>query len=135
MGNDIKLNNERSYWPIYDGEYIYYVKKVNEVNSIWRITVDGSEDIKIADYKVSTGMLLHNDKIYFADGDDSDRIYCIDKDGRNLRLIVQDKYCEGLQFVGNLLKYTTKSSKDGVATAIILCDEDGNNAFDFLKIR
>ncbi len=136
-GNDTKLNNEVSYFPIFDGEYIYYVKNINEVRSIWRVDVDGLNDEKIADYHASQGFVLHKDKIYFVYLDDGNRIYSINKDGSGLTLISQDQDCSELQFIGDLLKYSDWEKKGNTwyTKAILLCDEDGAKLVDFGLIK
>lgn len=136
-GNDTKLNDEVSYFPIFDGEYIYYVKNIDEVRSIWRVDVDGQNDVKIADYHASEGFLLHKDKIYFVYQDDGNRIYSINKDGSGLALIAQDEDCIDLQFIGDILKYTDLENNGNgwYIKAILLCDEDGAKLVDFGLIK
>lgn len=136
-GNDTKLNDDVSYYPIFDGEHIYYVKNIDEVRSIWRVDVDGQNDTKIADYHVSNGFVLHKDKIYFVYQDDGNRIYSINKDGSGLALIAQDEDCSDLQFIGDLLKYTDLNPKGNgyYVNAFLLCDEDGTELVDFGKIK
>lgn len=136
-GNDTKLNDEVSYFPIFDGKHIYYVKNVDGVRSIWRVDVDGQNDTLIGNYHASNGFVLHKDQIYFVYQDDGDRIYRIDKDGSNLTLISQDEECSDLQFIGDLLKYTDWKTRGNTryTEAIVLCDEDGTELVDFGLIK
>lgn len=136
-GNDTKLNDEVSYFPIFDGEYIYYVKNNDGVRSIWRVDVDGQNDVMIGNYHASNGFVLHKDKIYFAYEDDGGRIYSINKDGSGLTLITQDQDCSELQFIGDLLKYTDWEKKGNTwyTKAIWLCEEDGTQLIDFGLIK
>ena len=135
-GNDIKLNNEKSYWPIFDGKNIYYVKAIDEVFSIWRMDVDGKNDMKIADYSTQTGFALNGDKIFFVYEDDGNRIYSINKDGSGLMLITQDSDCAEIQFVGEYLKYIDLVQKGNAryVDAIVLCEIDGSGGIDFTEI-
>ena len=135
-GNDVKLNDETSYWPIFDGSYIYYTKNVDEDRSIWRIDIDGKNDTQIADYAASRGFVLHGDKIYFVYEDDSDRIYSINKDGSGLLLITQDKDCAEIQFIGEILKYTDLEPKGNsyYIDAIMFCEDDGTEIVDFVQV-
>lgn len=136
-GHDTKLNDEVSYFPIFDGEYIYYVKNIDGVRSIWKVDIEGQNDVKIADYHASEGFVLHKDKIYFVYLDDGNRIYSINKDGSGLTLIAQDEDCSELQFIGDLLKYTDwgKRGETWYTEAILLCDEDGAKLVDFGLIK
>ena len=136
-GNDTKLNDDISYFPIFDGEHIYYVKNINDERSIWRVDVDGQNDILIGNYHASNGFVLHKDKIYFVYQDDGNRIYSINKDGSNLTLITQDEDCSELQFIGNLLKYSDwkQNGTKRYIEAILLCEEDGTELVDFGKIK
>lgn len=135
---DIKLNDDISYWPIYDGEFIYYVKQGSLADasdrSIWKIKPDGSEDQMIADYEVSNGMLMTYDHLYFVYGDDSDRLYRIDKDGSNLTLITQDTNVFYPQLFGNLIKYTRRSDDHKYIEGNYFCDYDGSGRWDFLDM-
>lgn len=135
---DTKLNNEMSYWPLFDGEYIYYVKHTdvsdNTARSIWKIKPDGSGDKMIADYEASYGLLLTNDHIYFVFGDDSDRLYRINKDGSDLTLITQDTNIRYPQLVGSEIKYTKRSDDLKYIDGNFFCEYDGSGKWDFLEM-
>lgn len=136
-GRDTKLNDEVSYFPIFDGEHIYYVKNVDGVRSIWRVDVDGQNDTLIGNYHASNGFVLHKDKIYFVYQDDGNRIYSINKDGSGLTLVSQDEDCDYLQFIGDLLKYTDWDYRGNTryTKAVWLCDEDGTQLVNFGEIK
>ena len=136
-GRDTKLNDEVSYFPIFDGQHIYYVKNIDGVRSIWRVDVDGQNDTLIGNYHASDGFVLHKDKIYFVYQDDGNRIYSINKDGSGLTLISQDQDCSDLQFIGDLLKYTDwdKRGDTRYTKAVWLCDEDGSQLVNFGEIK
>jgi len=132
--NDYKVNDDVSYWPLYDGKYIYYVKETREKRNIWRIKPDGTDDQLVADYMVSEGMMLTDSYIYFIYGDDSDRIYRIGKDGSNLTLITQDTNVRWIQLFDNYLKYTKRTEDNEYIEANYFCDYDGSGKWDFLDI-
>ncbi len=125
-GEDIKLNDQVSYSPIYDGEYIYYIKRIGDDRSIWRISIDGSDDTKIAEYDAYE-IALYNDKIYFINIEDNDRVYAINKDGTGLTMISQEKQCENIQFMGDILKYDVTYTKGNTLylDKVKLCEPDG----------
>lgn len=136
--NDIKLNDETSYWPLYDGEYIYYVKETGAgeamKRNIWRIKPDGSEDHIVADYEVSNGVMITYDYIFFVYGDDSDRLYRINKDGSNLTLITQDIHVKYPQLFNNHIKYTACTEDYKYIRANYFCNYDGSGKWDFLDM-
>lgn len=135
---DVKLNDEFSYWPLYDGEYVYYVKESgvsdNSTRNIWRIKPDGTEDQIVADYEVSNGLIMTYNNLYFVYGDDSDRLYRIDKDGSNLTLVTQDINVTYPQLVGDFIKYTKRTDDYEYIEANYFCDYDGSGKWDFLDM-
>ena len=136
--NDIKLNDAYSFKPIYDGEYIYYIREDvsnSEITrTIWRIRPDGSEDQQVTDCKVTNGLLLTYDNIFFVYGDDSDRLYRIDKDGSNLTLITQDTNVSTPQLFNNYIKYTKHTEDYRYIEANYFCNYDGSGKWDFLDM-
>ena len=128
--NDRKLNDCLSYMPLYDGEYIYYVKEESLLDAssrtIWKIRIDGTEDQQVAKYQVSSGMLLTDEYIYFVYADDSDRLYRINKDGTGITQITQDTDLVYIQFLGNGLKYTKLDAAHELMEGNYLCDIDGS---------
>ena len=134
--NDIKLNDSCSYWPIYDGEYIYYVREdisdQNIIQTIQKVRPDGSEDQTVIDCNVSNGMVMSEDSIYFVNGDDNDRLYRIDKDGSNLTLITQDTNVSYPQLFNNFIKYTKYTQDYQYIDANYFCEYDGSGKWDFL---
>lgn len=130
--NDTKLNNSTSYWPIYDGEYIYYVcEDKNGTSSIWKVRPDGNENQQVAPYSVSNNMLLTEKYIYFVYTDDSDRLYRINKDGSNLTLITQDTHIKFVEFFDNLIKYTKYDDEYEYIEANYFCEYDGSGKEEF----
>lgn len=128
---DQKINDQPSYCPIYDGEYIYYTSSISEGSegsNLWKVKPDGSSNQKIGDYKVFDNMALYQNYIYFSNTDDNDRIYRIDKTGNNLLQITQDKNCVRLAFFGNYLTYVAYGENYKYIDKTILCNPDGSNA-------
>lgn len=128
--NDRKLNDCLSYMPLYDGEYIYYVKEETLLDTssrtIWKMRKDGTENQQVAKYQVSNGMLLTDEYIYFVYADDSDRLYRINKDGTGITQITQDTDLIYIQFLGNGLKYTKLDSEHVYMEGNYICDIDGS---------
>ena len=125
---DTKVNDQISYNPIYDGEYIYYSSDVDEKRNIWRVKPDGSDNIQISSVEISGDIVLYNNYIYFVNIDDSNRIYRMDKDGTNLTQISQDKNCDKLCFSGDNLIYTSYDKNFKYIDKNVMCDPDGSNA-------
>ena len=127
---DQKINDQVSYCPIYDGKYIYYASTKDmpeDVSTIWRVNVDGSDNQKIADYQVNGRIAVYNDYIYFTKIDDNYRVYRINKDGSNLTQITQDVNCVSLYFSGDLLFYVSYADEEYIDKAVF-CNPDGGNA-------
>lgn len=135
-GYDIKLNDEVSYFPIFDGNHIYYIKRIDDVRSIWRIDIDGQNDMLILKDSEAYGFALHEDQLYFIDGDDNERIYSINKDGSGLHRITDDRNCTDLQFLDNYLVYKTLTNDNLYVDTIMFCTATtGDKVFDFSTLK
>jgi len=133
-GTDVKLNDDKSYWSIFDGEYIYYVKQQGDdvfTRSIWRMKPDGEDDQIIAQYAVSNGILMADEYIYFVYADDSDRLYRIKKDGTGIELITQDTNILFVQMLENGIKYLKYNDDYSYIQAMYLAEFDGSNRIAF----
>ena len=128
--DDKKIAEGYAYYPIYDGEYIYYMHTDHDEedrSQIWRVRPDGTEQTVVADRNTSGGMLLRGDSIYYVNQDDSGRLYRINKDGTGDTPISQETYVGRIQFLGDGLKYTVYSSGYSEITGNYICTLDGEN--------
>ena len=137
--NDIKLNNASSFFPIYDGEYIYYLRLLTPQNTsatIWKIKPDGTENQKLSDINVnlSQGISMAYDNIYFVNKDDENRLYRIDKDGGNLTLITQDTNVGLVQLFNLYIKYAKYTDDYKYIEANYFCEYDGSGKWNFLDM-
>ena len=124
---DIKLNDETSYNPTFDGEYIYYVRNKNDKNTIWKMRLDGTENQEVAEYHCTDEVTIYNNKLYFSYEDDDYRLYCIDKNGSNLTQISQDPYVTNTTIQGDTLLYIISTKGFEYIDHIAFCDPDGSN--------
>lgn len=85
-----------------------------------------------------TGDLLYaNDYLYFANMNDEQRLYAIDTNGKNIKLISDDPCTTRVIYTGNKLIYTVlKTAEDGTVEYvknIYCCEPDGSNRIDLLN--
>jgi hypothetical protein len=129
--SDQKLNDQTSYCPIYDGDYIYYSSPTQEDNGncrIWKVKADGAENQQVSDYNIGDRIALYDDYIYYQNIDDKYRLYRVDKSGNNMIQISQDTNCEYFYFSGDLLQYESYANGYEYIDKAVLCDVDGGNA-------
>lgn len=127
---DQKIAEGYAYYPIYDGEYIYFMHTDHDEedrSQIWRVRPDGTEQTVVADRNTSGGMLLRGDSIYYVNQDDSGRLYRINKDGTDDTPISQEAFVSRIQFLGDYLEYTVYSSGYSEIMTYKLCTLDGEN--------
>lgn len=135
-GNDMRITNQRSFWPIYDGNYIYYLSDSTSPeeyqHTLWRTSLDGkvNEEIGLGCYL--GGLLLRGDYVYYINIDDSARIYRCLKDGSEIELVTQDSNISTFQWVNGCLAYMTKDDQ-GYISGIYLCDADGADKIEFYE--
>ncbi|WP_078689145.1 DUF5050 domain-containing protein [Butyricicoccus pullicaecorum] len=105
--DDLRINDMTSFCPIYDGEYIYYagLKEPDTTSKIWRIKPDGSENTLVSDTPVMDRIVVTDNHIYFANLDDSARLYRINKDGTGKQLISQEKNTAEIQVFDSTEQY------------------------------
>lgn len=132
---DRKIANGFAFSPIYDGEYVYYNMRASLEDdakiSVCRVKLDGTQQEVISDQQVSDSFLLFEDKIYYNCSDDSNRVYCMDKDGGNITLITQDAYVGRVQLFDDGLKYSQYASDYGSTVGNFFCSMDGGRKDEF----
>ena len=130
--SDQKINDQISFCPIYDGNYIYYASPISTddtVSNIWKVKPDGTENQQVGDFKVKNSISVYDEYIYFANADDNNRIYRISKSGNDLLQITQDTNCSNCFFTGDSMLYISWDDND-LVDKTIWCDVDGSNATD-----
>lgn len=122
-----------SYGFIIDGEYAYYVKNDNSVadddfsGTLVRINLKTNTETTIRDGVFTGGINITDSLIYFVNTNDSNRIYCINKDGTGEKKISNDTDIRYLTMVGNKLLYSDYNESKGYIDAIYMCNQDGSN--------
>lgn len=127
---DQKIAEGYAYYPIYDGEYIYFVHTDHDEedrSQIWRVRPDGTEQTLVADRNTSGGMLLRDDTIYYVNLDDNGRLYRINKDGTGDTAITQEGNIGQIQFLSDGLKYTVFTSDYSDIVGNYFCTLDGKD--------
>ena len=127
---DKKIADGYAYYPIYDGEYIYFEHTDHDEadrSQIWRVRPDGTEQSVVADRNTSGGMLLSGDYIYYINLDDNGRLYRINKDGTGDTAITQEANIGQIQFLSDGLKYTVFTSDYSDIVGNFFCTLDGKN--------
>lgn len=139
-GEDTRINNQESYCPIYDGNYIYYLAQPaitfgDEIESqLYRMTLDGTTDERI-DLDCTVGaFLLRGDYIYYLNVDDNNRVYRCLKDGSKREQVTQVSNIYTIQWVGDLLEYAVLDD-DGYLDGFYLCNADGSGSVEFCKSK
>lgn len=133
---DTRINDQRSFFPIFDGEYVYYISDSESdeefKHKLYKIKPDGSMNTQIDLGCYLMGIIMRGDYIYYINLDDNSRIYRCLKDGSEVELITQDSNVEKMQWVNNSLAYTVLND-EGQITNVFICDIDGGDKVDFYE--
>lgn len=130
--NDIKLNDCRSYQPLYDGQFIYYnCIDDNDVSSIRKVKPDGTEDQLVSACQVSEGMFLTPEYIYFVNADDNHRLYRMNKDGSDLTPVLEADNLGFVVLFEDQIKYAKYADDFSYILENTFCDYDGGNSWVF----
>ena len=136
-GQDVRLNDAQSFWPIYDGEYIYYLSNSDNVPNygygLFRMTADGRVNEEIYLECGISGLLMSGDYLYYINEDDDARVYRCMKDGSEVEQVTQDGYVYTMQFVKNNLVYVP--IQDNAYKGFYICGLDGSNVIEFTKSK
>lgn len=125
--NDVKLNSLHSWNPIFDGEFIYYAGSSTSDStyaSLYRMRPDGSENTRLCS-QTPGNIAVYGNYVFFINYDDSDRIYRINKDGKNLVCVVDSPDCNHIQIIGGRLAYAIV--RDNIVGGCYVCDLNGYN--------
>lgn len=132
---NVRINDVRSFWPIFDGEYIYYLTDNANPDSyqhkLWRMTSNGIINEEVPIGCTLNGYLLRGDYIYYINKDDNSRIYRCLKNGSNVELVTQDDMIGEMQFINNSIAYTRYDEDGHTILGIYLCDPDGSDKVEF----
>lgn len=140
---EITNRNTSGYTVI--GNDLYYVGIENQIpaseiadyhkgKTLFKMNLNSGEETIL--YKnAGYYYVIMEDKIYFINGDDADRIYSMSLDGKDIKAVTKDKYCELMGGSNGTLIYADMDDSgnyeywDGVYT----CDTDGNNRVTIAK--
>lgn len=129
---DRKLNDQASFWPIYDGEYLYYLSGgEGKSRNLWRLTLDASVNEEITQEANMESLSVKGDYLYFSNTKDEYRIYRCRKDGSGLELVTQDKNILLYQWLGENLAYIQMDDSMYYATGFFLCADNGSKKTEF----
>ncbi len=130
---DRKIADGFAFMPIFDGEYVYYTKRVDldSTATIWRVKIDGTGEEQISKETVSDSFLLYGDTIYYTSDVDGERIYSMNRDGTGITLISQDGPIGNVQFFGKGLKYSQYAVDHSSMVGEFFCRLDGGHKDQF----
>lgn len=141
---DVRISSPHMYVPIYDGKHtLFYVRnyKSTRDNSftgdLVKRNIDTGEEVVLYAGAYIGDLLYANDYLYFANMNDERRLYAIDTNGKNIKLISDDPCTTRVIYTGNKLIYTVlKTAEDGTVEYvknIYCCEPDGSNRIDLLN--
>ena len=132
---DEKITDGRSYCFVIDGEYAYYIKcSGTEYNgTIVKIDLKTKQETVLYDGVSSGGIVVGESSIYFINTNDENRVYCIGKDGKGIKLISQDTNCGNIAIFNNKIIYIDYDNNYELVDAIYICAQDGSNKIDIIK--
>lgn len=128
---DMKLNNQKSTAPIFDGEFIYYLSPTNvrgkEVNyyTCWKMRVDGSKNQQVSTERINNAFLIYNNYIYFCSAKTDSMLYRMKTDGSKPTLVTTTKNVYYVQILNGELKFT--KYKGEYITGNYMCSLKGKN--------
>lgn len=136
---DTQVTDGYSYGFVVDGLYGYYIKndkstaEKDHVGSIMKIDLNTKEETLLYNGVSTSGIVVSDSAIYFINANDADRIYSIEKNGANVKLISQDTNCSNLAVFDNKLIYLDHDDEKEYVDAIFLCSLDGSNKINISK--
>lgn len=133
---DMKLNDQKSTSPIFDGEYIYYLSNISkwgaetQTYTCWKMRPDGSDNQQVSIQKIFNAFLIYEDIIYFCNASGKSQLYRMNLDGSKATAVTKDIGVYYVQVLNGELKYTT--FKDNYIAGNYLCTLNGKNVREFI---
>lgn len=140
-GEDVRVSSPYAYVPIYDGKHtLYYVRGQVSINTgkyfgdLVKRNLDTGEEIVLYSGAYTGNLLLAEDYLYFSNMNDEQRLYAVDINGENMKLIADDSYTTRYIYTGNKLIYYVMEINDGEQyIKDVYCSElDGSNRVSLL---
>lgn len=110
-GEDIKITNEVSYCPIYDGEYLYYDHRDSDGSKpydsiLCKIRLDGTDYQEIKDFEGYVyNHSMFGDNIYFTETNSNNMVYFINKNGGEIQQFSTDIRTNNIYTLQNMIVY------------------------------
>lgn len=136
---DEAITSGISYSFVIDGNYAYYVKNDNSTGSgdfsgsLVKIDLNTKTETILYNGVSTSGIIVSDSLIYFTNTNDNDRIYSIEKDGNNIKLISQDTNCAYLSIFDDKIMYLDYDENKEFIDAIYLCNSDGSHKIKISK--
>lgn len=137
-GEDVRISSPYAYAPIYDGgNTLYYIRNDKSVNKndysgdLVKRNIFTDEEITLYSGAYTGDLLLADGFLYFANCNDENRLYAINTNGENIKLISDDANTTRLIYTDERLIYTVLDDNNNVSN-IYCCNLDGSNRFSLI---
>lgn len=136
---DIQITKENTYKYILNDDYMYCVMKNGPVKDDDRTCYLAKVNLKTFECQTlyegvtADGLNIKDDKLFFVNQNDGNRIYSIDKNGENISLVTQDGRCSHLCIYDDKLIYIQWGADYESLKDTYICNLDGSNKKSLLK--
>lgn len=137
---DEKITNKMSYCFVIDGTYGYYIQtdktasKCDYNGRVVKVNLTTKEEIVLYEGAYTGTLYVTETEIYFVNNNDNKRIYKINKDGTDIKLVTQDTKSMYIVSFDNKMMYMKFNSEGTKVEGIYICNlSDGSNKINILK--
>lgn len=125
---DTKITQKNTHIYILNDDYMYCVLNDgsvddgNDVGKLSKVDLYTLEATTLYDGASVYGFNAKDDRLYFMNTNDDNRIYSIDKNGNDIKIVTQDTYCGVPLIYNDKLVYLDQSSDYEYANDIVICN-------------
>lgn len=129
-GEILTLTNRHSWWPILDGENLFYLgtEERGGTEHLYKLNLSTMKETCLKD-NVNGPLQYVDEFLYFHNGDDSNRLYRIDTNGFNCHLVLQNENAENIQVKTDGVYYLVPKAENSSAK-FYYADINGGNKTD-----
>ena len=130
---DVRITTQKTYGYILNDDYMYCILNDNSTldedydGTLAKVDLKTLESTVLYDGASTFGFNVKDDKLFFINTKDENRIYSIDKNGENISIVTQDSDCWQPLIYGDQMIYMDAADDYEYIADIFICNLDGSD--------
>lgn len=131
-GEDIRITDTHTYSYVLNNDYMYCLLNDKSVldgdttGTVAKVDLKTLETQTLYDGADTMGIAVNEDRVFFINTNDENRLYSIDKNGENISIVAQDDNCWPPCICGDSLVYEDSAANYEYIDNLFICNLDGS---------